>query len=202
MGQSGAIGLRRAGLAPALVALVALQQERGGAGGAARAAAAGAACPEPICDDKKRLFAAAMGGGGVKGGASAGAARAGAGGGAGAAGSGSNAGGVPVAPALAAPAHGCPLTRSELGRATWELLHSTAAYLPERPSEEQQRAAVALVHALGVVYACSHCREHFAKHLARHPVDASSRHAFSKWVCDAHNAVNLALGKPQFCARG
>ncbi len=200
--RSRAGGLRRAVLAAptlaSLAALLALQQERGGSRGAARAAPAGAACPEPICDDKKRLFAAAMGGGGARGGASAGAARAGAGTSGGADG---GAVGVPVAPtqaAQAAPAEGCPLTRSELGRATWELLHSTAAYLPEHPSEEQRRAAEALVRALGMVYACAHCREHFAAHLARHPVDASSRRAYSKWVCDAHNAVNHALGKPHF----
>ncbi len=194
--RSHAGGLRRVALAaPVMASLAAvLLLERLGSRGAARAAPGGAACPEPICDDRKRLFAAAMGGGGARGGASAGAARAGAGASVGAV-------GVPVAPtqaAQAAPAEDCPLTRSELGRATWELLHSTAAYLPEQPSEEQRRAAEALVRALGVVYACAHCREHFAAHLARHPVDASSRRAYSKWVCDAHNAVNHALGKPLF----
>lgn len=96
----------------------------------------------------------------------------------------------------------CPLTRSQLGRSTWEFLHTTAAYYPEKPTEEQQKAARDLVDSMSVLYACSHCREHFRNHVEEHPVDVSSRKAFATWLCETHNVVNEVLGKPQFdCAK-
>jgi len=41
-----------------------------------------------------------------------------------------------------------PLTREELGRSTWTLLHALAAAFPEAPSRQQQRDARELVRFL------------------------------------------------------
>jgi len=92
----------------------------------------------------------------------------------------------------------CPLNRSQLGRSTWELLHTTAAYFPDEPSEDEKKAAKDLIEALGVIYACKHCREHFSEHLKEHPPDVSSRKSLSLWLCHTHNIVNEVVGKPQF----
>mmetsp|Transcript_15124 Transcript_15124/g.17126 ORF Transcript_15124/g.17126 Transcript_15124/m.17126 type:complete len:241 (+) Transcript_15124:295-1017(+) len=92
----------------------------------------------------------------------------------------------------------CPLDRAEIGRATWRTLHTTAAYYPKTPSEEQQRAARSLVESLAVLYPCSHCREHFMNRVEEIPPKVSSRKEFSIWLCEAHNAVNEILDKPIF----
>ena len=92
----------------------------------------------------------------------------------------------------------CPLGRAELGRATWAMLHTTAAYYPENPTEEQKQAASDLMHSLGVLYACSHCRAHLAEELEHNPPKTESRAAFSQYVCLLHNKVNTLLDKPQF----
>ncbi|GBG25262.1 FAD-linked sulfhydryl oxidase ALR [Hondaea fermentalgiana] len=92
----------------------------------------------------------------------------------------------------------CPLTRGQMGRSTWEFLHTTAAYYPDKPSEEQQHAARGLIEAMSLLYACAHCREHFRNHVEAHPPDVSSRASFERWLCDAHNEVNEVLGKPKF----
>lgn len=48
----------------------------------------------------------------------------------------------------------CPPDILELGRATWTLLHSMAAYYPDSPSTEQQDAMRAWVDGLGRFYPC------------------------------------------------
>jgi hypothetical protein len=48
----------------------------------------------------------------------------------------------------------CPPDILELGRATWTLLHSVAAYYPDQPTEQQQLKMRAFVEALGEFYPC------------------------------------------------
>ena len=47
-----------------------------------------------------------------------------------------------------------PLSREELGRASWSLLHTLAAKYPEEPTEKQQQAAISLVTGLSVLVLC------------------------------------------------
>jgi FAD-linked sulfhydryl oxidase len=56
-----------------------------------------------------------------------------------------------------------PMTREELGRATWVFLHTLAAQFPERPSRQQQRDARALIDSLTRIYPCADCARHFAE---------------------------------------
>jgi len=42
----------------------------------------------------------------------------------------------------------CPVDRDELGRSTWNLLHTTAAYYPEQPDDSDQRLAGAMIQGL------------------------------------------------------
>ncbi|KAL1427278.1 hypothetical protein MTO96_017568 [Rhipicephalus appendiculatus] len=66
-----------------------------------------------------------------------------------------------VAEAGAAPDRECPPDRSELGRCTWSLLHSVAAYYPKRPSAEQQRDAEQFFRLFARLYPCKECAQDF-----------------------------------------
>ena len=89
------------------------------------------------------------------------------------------------------------VTREDVGRATWTLLHSVAAAYPERPSRAQRRAAAALVDSLAALYPCAECADHFREHVKHRPVDASSGAGLRTWACEVHNDVNDALAKPR-----
>ncbi|KAL1226840.1 FAD-linked sulfhydryl oxidase ALR [Trichinella spiralis] len=65
----------------------------------------------------------------------------------------------------------CPLDKEELGRSTWGVLHSIAAYLPELLNSETQQDM----------------------QLAKNPPDVLSRRSFSQWLCRLHNSVNQKL---------
>ena len=84
------------------------------------------------------------------------------------------------------------------GRRLWNLLHSTSAYFPESPSEEDKQSARQFVN-----YFMEEAIEYpqwgrdFLEE-SKHEVDVSSRENFSIWVCQRHNAVNRRVGKPDF----
>ena len=94
-------------------------------------------CANPVCGSKMDMFSKAVR-------ASSSAAAASSGG----------------AAAAAAPL-ACPVDRDELGRSTWDLLHTTAAYYPEAPAPEDVAAAGGLVSGLARLYPCEHCAEDF-----------------------------------------
>ena len=120
-----------------------------------------------------------------------------------------------TATAAAAPksasAPECPPDGEELGRASWTLLHSAAAYFPTRPSDEQAAAMASLLRALPVVYPCHSCAEALAEEYAREAQHGGyeeraltlaqavrSGPALRRWLCGIHNEVNARLGKPTF----
>ncbi|KII87476.1 hypothetical protein PLICRDRAFT_112574 [Plicaturopsis crispa FD-325 SS-3] len=112
--------------------------------------------------------------------------------------------GFTSAPAASAPAPppNCPPDVEQLGRATWTFLHTTAAYYPERPSPTHRANMLTLLHALPVLYPCSHCASHLDENMRAHPPDVSGRMGLSRWLCERHNEVNERLGKEQFdCAK-
>ncbi|KAG1870384.1 ERV/ALR sulfhydryl oxidase domain-containing protein [Suillus tomentosus] len=99
------------------------------------------------------------------------------------------------------PPH-CPPDVEALGRATWSFLHATAAYYPARPTTHQRANMLNLIHALPVLYPCTHCAADFGDKIKEHPPDVSSRERLSKWFCERHNEVNEKLGKEMFdCAK-
>ena len=149
-------------------------------------------CVRPACSSKADALRAALGGAqrrAASGGTSGGGNGSGSGGGDSAATGGASS----AAAATAAP---CPADRDELGRQSWTLLHSMAAYYPERPTAAQRSAAVAFLHALGALYPCEHCAEDLRADLAAAPPRAGSRAELSVWMCELHNRVNAKLGKP------
>merc|ERR1711962_351591 len=93
---------------------------------------------------------------------------------------------------------GCPADSVELGRGTWRLLHSMAAYYPDKPSEETQKNMSTFISLFSKFYPCWHCAEDFREWLKTNTPDVSSQSGLSKFFCIAHNEVNRKLGKPEF----
>ena len=65
-----------------------------------------------------------------------------------------------AAPAAPQP-EDCPLDREELGRQTWGLLHTAAAYFPRQPSQQEQQNATQFVKSFSNLYPCEDCAEDF-----------------------------------------
>lgn len=86
----------------------------------------------------------------------------------------------------------------QLGRSSWTLLHSIAATYPETPSTKQQADLKQFVELFGKFYPCWFCAEDFVKYTAQNEPKVRTQDDFGRWLCDAHNEVNLKLGKPKF----
>ncbi|KAL9371116.1 hypothetical protein Peur_036256 [Populus x canadensis] len=95
-----------------------------------------------------------------------------------------------------------PVTKEELGRATWTFLHTLAAQYPEHPTRQQKKDVKELMAILSRMYPCQECADHFKEVLRVNPVQAGSHVEFSQWLCHVHNVVNRSLGKLVFpCER-
>ncbi|KAA3463529.1 FAD-linked sulfhydryl oxidase ERV1-like protein [Gossypium australe] len=111
-----------------------------------------------------------------------------------------------------------PVTKEELGRATWTFLHTLAAQYPENPTRQQKKDVKELMSILSRMYPCQECADHFKEVLSweegcgrpyidftvalANPVMAGSHDEFSQWLCHVHNVVNRSLGKLIFpCER-
>ncbi|CAI5439899.1 unnamed protein product [Caenorhabditis angaria] len=94
--------------------------------------------------------------------------------------------------------HECPVDKDELGRSTWNLLHTMSVYYPEKPSEEQKNKAKSFMNLLGQLYPCDFCAKDLRKDLIESPPSVSSRENFAEWMCQLHNKVNKKTGKPEF----
>lgn len=63
-------------------------------------------------------------------------------------------------PALLAARYGCPENKDTLGRAGWSLLHTQAAYYPEKPEEETKRDMRHYLDLFAKFYPCDYCSKH------------------------------------------
>ncbi|XP_062210285.1 FAD-linked sulfhydryl oxidase ERV1-like isoform X2 [Phragmites australis] len=90
-------------------------------------------------------------------------------------------------------AKAAPLTKEEVGRATWMLLHTIAAQFPDEPTRQQKRDAKELMHIISRLYPCKECADHFKEVLKANPVQAGSQTEFSQWLCYVHNVVNRRI---------
>ncbi len=88
------------------------------------------------------------------------------------------------------------LSKEELGRHTWALIHSVAASFPSVPNEENKKAVEEFLHSLSKVYPCKICSSHFKQMLYDFPIQHKSREDFVYYLCGLHNKVNERLGKP------
>ena len=63
----------------------------------------------------------------------------------------------------------CPLDREELGRSTWDLIHTIAAYYPDVPSETDKANADNFIKSLAYLYPCEICRDDFKESVSMNP---------------------------------
>jgi len=87
---------------------------------------------------------------------------------------------------------------TELGRSGWTVLHSVAAYFPEKPTEDNKTDATNFLNGFARLFPCKVCATDFQEVLTRHPPRLDNRKEFNMWMCEAHNEVNKKLGKPLF----
>lgn len=92
----------------------------------------------------------------------------------------------------------CPLDRVELGRMSWSVLHTIAAYYSEKPTTRQQEDMKNFFNIFSRIYPCKECADDLKWDLKDEPPDTSSRRALTQWLCRLHNKVNNKLGKDQF----
>lgn len=92
----------------------------------------------------------------------------------------------------------CPLDREELGRSTWELIHTVAANYPDFPDEIDIANARSFITSLSHLYPCKMCAKDFADYIKNNPPKVDRREDFVLWCCHQHNEVNEKLGKPLF----
>ena len=92
----------------------------------------------------------------------------------------------------------CPPRSAELGRSSWTLLHSMAAWYPDDPTSQQRQRMANFMEALGDFYPCPWCADDFMTELHKTPPKVESRTDLCMWLCDQHNRVNLKLGKQLF----
>ena len=95
----------------------------------------------------------------------------------------------------------CPPDRAKVGKAGWTLFHTTAAYYPEEPTEEDKKHYYDFFATIPFVYPCKHCATDFERYLKKSPPEVDNRETLCVWLCRMHNKVNQKLGKKVFPCR-
>ncbi|KAL3132651.1 hypothetical protein ABBQ32_009173 [Trebouxia sp. C0010 RCD-2024] len=102
---------------------------------------------------------------------------------------------------LGAVSPAATVSKEELGRATWTLLHTLAVQYPQTPTKQQQKDVKTLVDVLTRIYPCTECAQHFGEIVKIDPPNVSSGPALQQWMCRVHNVVNKSIGKRTFNCR-
>ncbi|KAI6812113.1 hypothetical protein KC367_g1244 [Hortaea werneckii] len=115
---------------------------------------------------------------------------------------------TPVAPSTTSlpdqPPPDCPPDVDQLGRSTWTFLHTLTATYPVQPSPAHQQETRQFISLFSKLYPCWVCADDFRAWMREdgNAPRVSNRDEFGRWMCEAHNAVNVKLGKERFdCGR-
>mmetsp|Transcript_21626 Transcript_21626/g.32011 ORF Transcript_21626/g.32011 Transcript_21626/m.32011 type:complete len:184 (+) Transcript_21626:130-681(+) len=95
-------------------------------------------------------------------------------------------------------AKACPPSKSVIGDSAWTLMHSMAAWYPEKPTAREERQISNFMEAVSIFYPCSYCATDFQANMKTSPVRTESRKDLCQWLCEQHNMVNEKLGKEVF----
>eukprot|EP00484_Ammonia_sp_Unknown_P006320 CAMPEP_0197055808 /NCGR_PEP_ID=MMETSP1384-20130603/74012_1 /TAXON_ID=29189 /ORGANISM="Ammonia sp." /LENGTH=213 /DNA_ID=CAMNT_0042489527 /DNA_START=31 /DNA_END=672 /DNA_ORIENTATION=- len=90
-----------------------------------------------------------------------------------------------------------PPDRQQLGRHSWTLLHTMAAYWPQHPSEQQKEDMIQFFHLLSQLYPCHVCAADLRHELEQYPPNVESRDEFIEWLCKLHNRISKKIHKKQ-----
>ena len=90
------------------------------------------------------------------------------------------------------------LTKPEIGRHSWALLHSMANTYPDNPTEKEKQMMKKFMYGLARSYPCKVCGGHLLKMLDKKGVKADSKKELIEYFCNIHNIVNKVLNKTQF----
>jgi len=107
-------------------------------------------------------------------------------------------GGVSSSSASLVSSSPCPPTKDAIGKSSWTLLHSMAAWYPDTPTKDEETKMAQLMEAISIFYPCTYCAQDFRENLKENPTKTESRQDLSLWLCGQHNLVNEKLGKPIF----
>nr|GMD92651.1 FAD-linked sulfhydryl oxidase ERV1 [Ipomoea batatas] len=75
-----------------------------------------------------------------------------------------------------------PVTKEELGRATWVFLHTLAAQYPEKPTRQQKKDVKELMAILSRMYPCKDCADHFKEVLRYLLIHPSPQSPHFQWI--------------------
>ena len=90
------------------------------------------------------------------------------------------------------------LTKPEIGRRTWALLHSIANTFPENPSENDKNMMKKFLYGLARNYPCKVCGGHLIRMLDKKGINMNNKKEFINYICNIHNIVNKVLNKTEF----
>ena len=90
------------------------------------------------------------------------------------------------------------LTKPEIGRRTWALLHSIANTFPENPSEKDKNMMKKFLYGLARSYPCKVCGGHLIRMLDKKGIKMENKKEFINYICNIHNIVNKVLNKTEF----
>lgn len=87
----------------------------------------------------------------------------------------------------------------QTGRNFWKLLHTTAAYYPEKPTQhEQAEMKFYMAHAADYYLLNEKWKDEWHNQLEEKEPQTSSQQDLSLWLCHQHNAINYSLGRELF----
>ena len=84
------------------------------------------------------------------------------------------------------------------GPMLWNLIHAYSLNYPVTPTTLDRLKARRYYDAIPRFIPCPSCAIHFQQILDRSPPITDSRAALTEWAYDAHNEVNISIGKPTF----
>ena len=87
------------------------------------------------------------------------------------------------------------------GPSGWKFVHAVSFAYPVKAQPDQREAAYKFLTSLGLLLPCKVCCRHFGQYISKRvpSVEAAAlkgRDSLSRLLVDAHNEVNVRLGKP------
>lgn len=92
------------------------------------------------------------------------------------------------------------LTIDRWGPSAWNTLHAFAHRSRLRLDDAEQQRWRTFLFTFAELLPCPRCRDHFRSYLQAHATDETflSRESIVAFLNDAHNAVNVRLGRPEW----